>query len=155
MADVAEGIRAVVRNRDLALFTVGGSGDLDLFLEDNLAVDRIGRPLPQQGRYTTAPIKVDAPARAPALPFGVEVLPSVQVQDAVIAEAGAMPWARDPVDRRIVADTIEGRGVIIDSQDQVGGYPSLKPTRRPFVESEWNLDTMEPLQPYERGEPLR
>ena len=81
--------------------------------------------------------------------------PAVEVQDAVIAEAGATPWARDAVDRRLVADTIEGRGVIIDSQDQVGGYPKPEPTRRPFVESEWNLDTMEPLQPYERGEPLR
>jgi hypothetical protein len=148
-------MRAGISTGDLALFTIGGSGDLDLFLEDNLAVDRIGRPLPQQGRYTTAPIKVDAPARAPALPFGVKVLPSVQVQDTVIAEAGATPWARDPVDRRLVADTIEGRGIIIDSQDQVGGYPSPKPTRRPFVESEWNLGTMEPLRPYERGEPLR
>ncbi len=148
-------MRAGISTGDLALFTVGGSGDLDLFLDDNLAVDRIGRPLPQQGRYTTAPIEVDVPQRAPALPFGVTLRPAVEVQDAVIAEAGATPWARDAVDRRLVADTIEGRGVIIDSQDQVGGYPKPEPTRRPFVESEWNLDTMEPLQPYERGEPLR
>lgn len=148
-------MRAGISTEELAFFTVGGSGDLDLFLEDNLAVDRIGRPLPQQGRYTTMPIEVDALARAPALPFGVTLRPSSEVQDAVIAEAGATPWARDDIDRRIVADTIEGRGIIIDSQDQVGGYPKPAPTRRPFVASEWNLDTMEPLKPYERGEPLR
>jgi pectate lyase len=148
-------MRAGISTGDLAFFTVGGSGDLDLFLEDNLAVDRIGRPLPQQGRYTTAPIEVAALKRPPALPFGVALRPAREVQDAVIAEAGATPWARDPVDRRIVADTIEGRGVIIDSQDQVGGYPKPEPTRRPFVEAEWDLDTMTPLKPYERGEPLR
>ena len=148
-------MRAGISTGDLAFFTVGGSGDLDLLLEDNLAVDRIGRPLPQQGRYTTAPIEVDALERAPALPFGVTLRSSSAVQDAVIAEAGATPWARDNVDRRIVADTIEGRGIIIDSQSEVGGYPKPASTRRPFVASEWNLDTMEPLKPYERGEPLR
>lgn len=148
-------MRAGISTGELAFFTVGGSGDLDLFLEDNLAVDRIGRPLPQQGRYTTTPIKVDAPARAPALPFGVILRPSSEVQDAVIAEAGATPWARDDVDRRIVADTIEGRGIIIDSQDQVGGYPKPKETRQTFVPEDWNLDTMEPLKPLPRRDPLR
>ena len=90
-----------------------------------------------------------------ALPFGVTLQPSAQVQDAVIANAGATPWNRDPIDRRIVADVIEGRGEIIDSQDEVGGYPQYAETRRPFVESEWDLDTMEPHAGYARGEPLR
>jgi serine phosphatase RsbU (regulator of sigma subunit) len=50
---------------------------------------------------------------------------------------------------------VERRGEIIDSQEQVGGYPRYKEARKPFVESEWNLDTMEPLAGYPRGEPLR
>ena len=50
---------------------------------------------------------------------------------------------------------IGGRGDIIDSEQEVGGYPKHKETRKPFVESDWNLETMEPLKPYERGEPLR
>src|SRR5690606_39131679 len=149
-------LRAGPDTRKLALFMIGGSGDVVLFLEYNLAVDVIGEAtIPEVGRYTTAPVKVNLLRSPPPLPFGVELLPSAQVQDAVIARAGATPWNRDPIDRRIVADVIEGRGEIIDSQDEVGGYPQYAETRRPFVESEWNLDTMEPLAGYQRGEPLR
>lgn len=148
-------MRAGISTEDVAFFEVGGSGDVDVFFEDNLAVDRIGNPLPQQGRYTTTPIRVDAMKRAPALPFGVTLLPSSQVQDAVIANAGARPWDRDDVDRRILADTIEGRGRIIDSQEQVGGYPVQKETRQAFVPADWDLDTMEPLKPLPRREPLK
>jgi hypothetical protein len=43
-----------------------------------------------------------------------------------------------------VADTIEGRGEIIDSEEQVGGYPQYKPTQRAFNEKEWDLSTMTP-----------
>jgi len=140
----------------LALFMIGGSGDVDLYLDDNLAVDVIGEAtIPDVGRYTTAPVKVNRLETPPALPFGVALLPSAQVQDSVIEKAGATPWDRDPIDRRIVADVVEGRGEIIDSQDEVGGYPQYAQTRRPFVEAEWNLDTMEPHAGYARGEPLR
>ncbi len=148
-------MRAGISTEELAFFTVGGSGDVDVFFDDNLALDRIGRPLPMEGRYTTAPVEVKPMARAPELPFGVELLPSAQVQDAVIATAGARPWDRDDTDRRILADTIEGRGTIIDSQDQVGGYPAHAPTRQAFVAADWDLDTMEPLKPLDRREPLK
>ena len=148
-------MRAGLSTEDVAFFQVGGSGDVDVFLEDNLAVDRLGNPLPQQGRYTTTPIRVDAMKRAPALPFGVTLLPSSKVQDAVIANAGARPWDRDDVDRRILADAIEGRGRIIDSQEQVGGYPVQKETRQAFVPGDWDLETMEPLKALPRREPLK
>ena len=148
-------MRAGLSTEDVAFFQVGGSGDVDVFLEDNLAVDRLGNPLPQQGRYTTTPIRVDAMERAPALPFGVTLLPSSKVQDAVIANAGARPWDRDDVDRRILADAIEGRGRIIDSQEQVGGYPVQKETRQVFVPGDWDLETMEPLRALPRREPLK
>lgn len=148
-------MRAGISTEDVAFFSVGGSGDVDVYLEDNLAVDRLGNPLPQQGRYTTTSIGVDAMKRAPELPFGVTLLPSAQVQDAVIANVGARPWDRDDVDRRILADTIEGRGRIIDSQEQVGGYPQQKETRQAFVPADWNLDTMEPLKPLPRRDPLK
>lgn len=92
---------------------------------------------------------------APALPFGVKPMPAKDVQDTVIAKAGARPWDRDDIDRRILADTIEGRGGIIDSEQEVGGYPKHAETRLPFVEADWNLDTMEPLKPLPRREPLR
>ena len=148
-------MRAGISTEPLAMVMVGGSGDLDLYLEDNLAVDRLGQPMPLQGRYTTTPIEVKAMKQAPALPFGVSLLPSAKVQDAVIANVGARPWDRDDTDRRIVADVIEGRGEIIDSQEDVGGYPQVKETRQAFVPEDWNLDTMEPLKPLPRRDPLK
>lgn len=149
-------LRAGQDTKKLAFFMIGGSGDVDLYLDDNLTVDVIGQTsIPEIGRYTTAPVKVNRLRTPPALPFGVKLLPSAQVQDAIIAAARATPWNRDPIDRRIVAEVIEGRGEIIDSQEEVGGYPQYAPTRKPFVEAEWNLDTMEPLAGYQRGEPLR
>jgi pectate lyase len=149
-------VRAGPSTRELAFFMIGGSGDVDLYLEDNLLVDRIGnRTIQEIGSHTTAPVTVTRLETAPPLPFGVRPLASPQVQDAVVADAGARPWDRDAVDRRIVADVIEGRGQIIDSQDQVGGYPTFAETRRSFDPAEWDMDTMEPRTPYRRGEPLR
>ncbi len=148
-------MRAGISTEEVAFFSVGGSGDLDVYLDDNLAVDRLGNPLPQQGRYTTTPVSVAAMKRAPALPFGVKLLPSAQVQDAVVANAGARPWDRDDVDRRILADTIEGRGRIIDSQEQVGGYPKQAETRQAFLPADWDMETMEPLKPLPRRAPLK
>lgn len=128
---------------DLALFMIGGSGNLEFFAKDNIAVDRLGLPLPASGRYTTGPAQlVQASA---ALPDGLTVLPASAVQDAVVAIAGARPWDRDAVDRRIVADTIEGRGRIIDSEQEVGGYPQPAETRASFDAQAWNLEGATPV----------
>lgn len=127
---------------DLALLMLGGSGDLELYERDNIAVDRVGRPLPLHGRYTTAAARLVPLETMPQVPDLGPVLPAADLQDAVLRNAGARPWDRDAVDLRIVADVIEGRGTIIDSQQQVEGYPSRTETRAAFVESDWDLATM-------------
>lgn len=129
--------------KDVALFMLGGSGDIEIYEEDNVAVDRLGNPLPKTGRYTTSKAAI-LPLPKPALPQGVAPLRAVDVQDAVILTAGARPWDRDSIDARIVADTIEGRGEILDSEEQVGGYPNYKETRQPFDPKAWDLATMTP-----------
>lgn len=138
-----------------AFFMFGGSGKLDLYLHDNIAVDRIGNPLPQIGRYTTAAVTPNLLETAPTLPFGVKPMAATAVQDAVIANVGARPWDRDDTDRRILENTIEGRGHIIDSQDEVWGYPKQAETRQAFVAADWDLDTMEPRKALKHREPLR
>ena len=148
-------LRAGPSTESLALFMVGGSGDVEVYASDNLSVDRIGQTLPAHGSYTTAPVRVTALAKAPPLPFGVTLLTAVQVHDAVLAQAGARPWDRDDIDRRILADVAEGRGKIIDSESEVGGYPVHKETRQAFVPADWNLDSMEPLKPLPRRAPLK
>lgn len=129
--------------QDVALFMLGGSGDIELYEEDNIAVDRLGNALPKTGRYTTSKAAI-LPMRKPAMPQGVRPIAAVDVQDSVILNAGARPWDRDPIDARIVADTIEGRGRIIDDEAEVGGYPNYKETRQAFDEQAWDLATMMP-----------
>jgi hypothetical protein len=129
---------------DVALFMLGGAGDVELYMKDNIAVDRLGRPLPMLGRYTTSPAKIIEVKTAPALPEGVKLLPAVEVEDAVIANAGARPWDRDEHDWRVVADTIEGRGRIIDSEQDVGGYPVQLATRQAFNPADWDMRYMTP-----------
>jgi len=133
--------------KDVALFMLGGSGDIELYEEDNIAVDRLGNPLLKTGRYSTSKAQI-LPLAKPAMPEGVKPISSLDVQDAVIRGVGARPWDRDKVDARIVADTIEGRGEIIDNEEQVGGYPQYKETRQAFSEKEWDLATMTPKVPF-------
>jgi hypothetical protein len=129
---------------DVALFMLGGAGDVQLYMKDNIAVDRIGRPLPMLGRYTTSPAKIIEMKTAPPLPEGVKVLSAVDVENSVIANAGARPWDRDEHDWRVIADTIEGRGKIIDSEQEVGGYPVQLATQKTFDPSEWDMRYMTP-----------
>ena len=57
---------------------------------------------------------------------------------------------------QLVAEVAEGRGEIIDRQEQVGGYPAqAEPTRRAFDESQWDLRFMTPLTPEALDRPAR
>ena len=51
----------------------------------------------------------------------------------VLQNAGARPGDRDPIDARIVATVRDNTGGIIDSQDDVGGYPTYSPTTRELM----------------------
>ena len=127
---------------DVALFMLGGAGDVELYMKDNIAVDRIGRPLPLLGRYTTSPAKIIEVKAAPAFPEGVRPIAAVDVENSVIANAGARPWERDEHDWRVIADTIEGRGHVIDSEQEVGGYPVQLATHQEFNPSDWDMRYM-------------
>ncbi len=58
--------------------------------------------------------------------------PGPAVADWVLSGAGARPADRDEVDERIVADLLCGVGRIIDSQEDVGGFPDPEPAARPL-----------------------
>ena len=74
-------------------------------------------------------------------------MPSSAVQQYVLHNAGARPWDRDYDDVRLIADVAEGRGTIINSQDDIHGYPAPAETRRPFNPDDWNLNDMTPKTP--------
>jgi hypothetical protein len=51
----------------------------------------------------------------------------------VLRTAGSRAARRDAIDTRIVQSVIDGTGRIIDSEDQVGGYPVRPPTKRALI----------------------
>ncbi len=58
-------------------------------------------------------------------------MPASAARDYVIANVGARPADRDAIDKRILQSFFDGTGKIINSQDEVGGYPEVKePVRR-------------------------
>ncbi len=61
-------------------------------------------------KFTTAPVTTASAAEA---------------LEEVLAGAGARAPQRDAIDRRVVDDVKKGTGSIIDSPDDVGGYPRL------------------------------
>ena len=128
----------------LAFMMLGGHGDLEYYGRDNLAVDRIGQPIPQVGRYTTGPARLIAVDDPPEWWPDLAVRPSAEVERWVLENAGARPWDRDAHDVRVLADAAEGRGKIIDNEGEVGGYPDPSPTRRAFDPEQWDLETMMP-----------
>ncbi len=50
---------------------------------------------------------------------------AVEALASVMANAGARPWNRDAVDVRILTELQTNTGGLIDSQDEVGGWPEL------------------------------
>jgi hypothetical protein len=129
----------------LPLFTLGGVGDMSLYLADNLAQDRQGQPLPHTGRYTSGPAQM-VPAREPDLPQGLRWLPAQELERVLPRLVGARPWARDPLDFKLLSDVAEDRGQMIDNEygNNAGGLPKRPATRRAFVEADWDLATMAP-----------
>ena len=58
-------------------------------------------------------------------PSGITTYPVEQIFDLILANAGAISPTRDAVDVRIVKSVRDGIGRVIDSQDEVGGWPEL------------------------------
>lgn len=129
----------------LPFLMLGGDGDLEYYGKDNVAVDRHGEPLPEVGRYGVTRATLIR-AKAPLAPLdGLDILPAGKVETSVLATAGARPWARDAEEIRVLFFIAEGRGDIIDDENEVGGYPAVgEAVRAQFVDADWDLDTMEP-----------
>ena len=107
----------------------------DAYLEDNLALRRDGTPAPQG---SGAIKQLDA---RPVWPEGLQPLSATGVVDHVVQHAGARPRDRDTADVRIIRNLIGRKGRVIDSQDEVGGYPDSPMTQRPLTVPEANVES--------------
>jgi len=94
----------------------------DVYLEDNEAYEADGTATP----LTSGEINILK--EKPSWPTNLTALPSKDVPDYIIQHAGARPRDRDEIDKRIIQDFISRKGHLINSQDEVGGYPKYAPT---------------------------
>lgn len=94
--------------------------------EDDMASGRDGQPV------RVLDPRIQRLRDRPVWPVELQELPSSKVIDYVTATVGSRPWQRDPIDQRIVASVLKRGGRILDSQDEVGGYPRYGPTHREF-----------------------
>jgi hypothetical protein len=128
----------------LPFLMLGGVGDLAYYGRDNVAVDRLGNPLPMFGRYGKTQAKlIEAEAPLASL-AGYAILPAEEVETTLLATAGARPWDRGSEELRVLFFIAEGRGEVIDDESEVGGYPKIETTAAPFVDADWDLATMTP-----------
>jgi len=113
----------------------------EAFMEDNVAKKTNGTSAPL---VNSEVINLDD---KPSWPDGLVPLPVNESLDYVLNNAGARPWDRDPIDENIIQSVLQKSGNIIDSQDEVGGYPDYPPTFRTLSVPETNrnewLDSME------------
>lgn len=129
----------------LPFLMLGGDGDLAYYGRDNRSVDRHGNELPEFGRYgeTRATLLRSPKPLVDISRFSI--LDSKDVETSLLRTVGARPWDRAADDIRVLFFVAEGRGEIIDDEKEVGsGYPTVLPTKAPFIEGDWDLRTLQP-----------
>ena len=109
-------------------------GPLNLYWEDNIV---IGAPVNSFDNNSTHTL-ISSPN---VWNNNIVVLESGEnLKYELLENAGARPWDRDVVDKRIIREIRDGSNRIIDSEQEVGGYPSVKATYREFDPEIWGLN---------------
>ena len=105
-------------------------GACEVWFSDNKLMDAQGKEIPARVDFIDADGKSATPEQtkvvlmdtAPVWPEGLKAKPASETAAWVMANAGARPWDRDAVDKRLVEEARNGGGKIIDSEGEVGGY---------------------------------
>jgi hypothetical protein len=123
LAIVGNVVRGGASTREnLPFLILEGQGDLELFDRDNIFTLSGGRPMVPIEVISNRKPKIIPLTRPPFWPEGFKARPARQVEKWVLAQAGARPWERDAVDKRIVTEVRTGAGRVIDDEREVGGY---------------------------------
>ena len=104
------------------------------YLKGNIIKDRQGNDLKQantEGVFTGGfKAKVTLLDTPPIWPEGMVPLPAEEALYEVLRTVGPHPGRRNPLNARVVKTVADDNGVIIDSEDEVGGYPNYTKTER-------------------------
>jgi len=122
--------KGVDSREDLSMISNRG----DAYLSDNVAYDQAGKSIDHTGG------KINILSSMPVWPGEFQAIPSKEVEKYVLSHAGSRPNERDDIDRRIIQDFLNRKGRIIDSQEDVGGYPDFRPTYRKLEIPENDLE---------------
>jgi hypothetical protein len=106
--------------KEAAIFEGGADG----FFKDNEGYNWRGEPIAEL-RVPFATLK-----EPPLWPEGLVAKSPTAALWHVARFVGARPAERDAIDRRIVDGALTGHAKIIDSQDDVGGYPKVESATR-------------------------
>lgn len=114
------------------------------YMDDNIIRDQAGNDLQVYDPDDILPLN-----DPPLWPTGFEALPAHESLYENLRTVGSRPGDRDLHNSRIVKTVTDGTGAVIDSQDEVGGYPVYAETSRSLAvpegveaRQEW-LDSLE------------
>jgi hypothetical protein len=114
-----------------------GNGPCQVFMDDNIA-----RKLDGTNATIFTGDNAKLVATKPIWFDKLKVMKASEVRNYVVKNAGARPWDRDMNDKRIVDEMLTLKGKVIDSENEVGGYPEFKPTMQKFAPKAWDLTNM-------------
>lgn len=120
-------IRSGPDSRDNAPIVVGDPSDLQYYAEGNVVERHPDWKGARLFTKTDSLKLLEKPWEAPA----VHTLPAAEALEAVLAQVGATLPVRDAVDTRLVNHVRTHGGRIINSQNEVGGWPQYRGARRP------------------------
>jgi pectate lyase len=113
---------------------VGSPSDLRFYIRDNVLEGSKAQTADNLQFFDRIFIDGKRQVETVAQPFAAPVVRTSSAADAyvaVLATVGASLPRRDSVDAQIIRDVRSGKGSMIDSQQQVGGWPELKLTEPP------------------------
>ena len=110
------------------------TGPVEVYWKDNQVISKT-----TIREFSGSPTFTD---NRPLWPNGLVPLPAGEVKDRVLKNAGARPWDRDEIDVKLIENVKAGRGKIIDSEAEAGGYPVITPVYQKFNADEWDLITL-------------
>lgn len=113
---------------------IGAESDIRFYLSDNIMAGNDALTADNAKFINALEFNGKRQARLVDKPFDAPPVFTVSAQDAyrkVLAAVGACMPVRDSVDARIIGNVREGKGKIINSQKNVGGWPDLKSAPAP------------------------